>query len=349
MKAALFAQEPSQTGAPTPEARVGGFGGDTPSMDVSLALSKILDRSWNFLKEPRVPLVGSYTEGEWVPLERVVPNPIPPRSHYAEEIVQRFAASIERLGLLYPLLVYRSPAGGGEAYVLVDGHYRYHALKLLAEKSPFGEALLVPVRLANGLGAGGVRMVAGMAEASLHVPHTALDRVLLLASLASLSNISLEEMAETLAEIHKATAKKDNAFLVAHAVTLKALGVMGLRPSLAAHYFQVFVQEPRLFDLVRKGAVSERVFRLLASPRVRGHPQYQSFLSEVEGGIHDEESFLRRIKDIVEPSTPERMEQVAYRSLKRALRRLNGDWERLRFLVEQLALELSPKGGEQVV
>ncbi len=79
---------------------------------------------------------------------------------------------------------------------------------------------------------------------------------------------------------------------------------------------------------------------------MRGHPQYQSFLSEVEGHPR-EESFLRRIKDIVEPSTPERMEQVAYRSLKRALRRLNGDWERLRFLVEQLAFGLSPKGGSR--
>ncbi len=153
MKVALLPRNPPRP-EPLPPRPGWGLRGRYPLHGRKPRPLQDLDRSWNFLKEPRVPLVRSYTEGSGCPWSGWCPTPFP-QDHYAEEIVQRFAASIERLGLLYPLLVYRSPAGE-EAYVLVDGALPLPRPGSSWRKNPLrGGPPWYPSAPANGLGAGG--------------------------------------------------------------------------------------------------------------------------------------------------------------------------------------------------
>lgn len=60
----------------------------------------------------------------------VVTNPDQPRKHFDEEKLRELAASIERQGLLQPILVQRLPGEGGR-YMIVAGERRFRAHQLL--------------------------------------------------------------------------------------------------------------------------------------------------------------------------------------------------------------------------
>jgi len=63
-----------------------------------------------------------------VDLDRITPNPDQPRKTFDEETLQELAASIEKHGLIQPVVVKETP---GETYILVAGERRYRAHKLL--------------------------------------------------------------------------------------------------------------------------------------------------------------------------------------------------------------------------
>lgn len=61
---------------------------------------------------------------EWIYLKDIKPNPNDPRRKRRESFVKVLADSIKRIGMLEPIIVNQNK-------VLVDGHYRVQALKLL--------------------------------------------------------------------------------------------------------------------------------------------------------------------------------------------------------------------------
>lgn len=68
---------------------------------------------------------GSNTTIEEVSIDRIFPNPNQPRSNFNEEKIDELARSIEKDGLLQPLIV--RPYEGN--YQIVAGERRYHACK----------------------------------------------------------------------------------------------------------------------------------------------------------------------------------------------------------------------------
>ena len=76
-------------------------------------------------------------EGE-VPLSKVVPNPDQPRTLFKKEEIDELAASIEKEGLLQPILVRKV----GENYQIIAGERRWQACKQLGVKN-------IPVRIVD--------------------------------------------------------------------------------------------------------------------------------------------------------------------------------------------------------
>lgn len=72
-----------------------------------------------------------------VPIESVSPNPDQPRTNFKKEALEELAASIEKDGLLQPILV--RPVGTSE-YQIIAGERRWQACKLVGLKT-------VPVRI----------------------------------------------------------------------------------------------------------------------------------------------------------------------------------------------------------
>lgn len=72
-----------------------------------------------------------------VPIELVSPNPDQPRTNFKKEALEELATSIEKDGLLQPILV--RPVGGNE-YQIIAGERRWQACKLVGLKT-------VPVRI----------------------------------------------------------------------------------------------------------------------------------------------------------------------------------------------------------
>ena len=60
-----------------------------------------------------------------VQVDRIVPNPRQPRSHFREEALDELAASIKEYGIIQPLLVSKNEAGDG--YTLIAGERRLQA------------------------------------------------------------------------------------------------------------------------------------------------------------------------------------------------------------------------------
>ncbi len=63
-----------------------------------------------------------------IAISEISANPFQPRTHFADEAIQELAASIKATGVLQPVLLRRSPAGGG--YQLVAGERRLRAAGL---------------------------------------------------------------------------------------------------------------------------------------------------------------------------------------------------------------------------
>lgn len=72
-----------------------------------------------------------------VPLESVTPNPDQPRTNFKREEIEELAASIDKDGLLQPILV--RPMGEGK-YQIIAGERRWQACRLIGMKT-------VPVRI----------------------------------------------------------------------------------------------------------------------------------------------------------------------------------------------------------
>ena len=66
-----------------------------------------------------------------LPVEQIAPNPRQPRRHFDEESLQALAASLGERGVLQPVLVRPSPAGG---YELVAGERRWRAARIAGLK-----------------------------------------------------------------------------------------------------------------------------------------------------------------------------------------------------------------------
>lgn len=63
-----------------------------------------------------------------VPVEKIVPNPRQPRSHFDPAALEELALSIRAHGIIQPLLVSRAENGAG--YILIAGERRWQASKL---------------------------------------------------------------------------------------------------------------------------------------------------------------------------------------------------------------------------
>jgi ParB family chromosome partitioning protein len=63
---------------------------------------------------------------EEIDVERIVPNPYQPRKHFDEHALQELAQSIQRHGLLQPIVVVETESG----YILVAGERRWRAHKI---------------------------------------------------------------------------------------------------------------------------------------------------------------------------------------------------------------------------
>ena len=63
-----------------------------------------------------------------IPVDRIVPSPDQPRTHFDEETLQGLTASIREVGVLQPVIV-RPPTEDGQ-YVLVAGERRWRAAQL---------------------------------------------------------------------------------------------------------------------------------------------------------------------------------------------------------------------------
>lgn len=74
-------------------------------------------------------------ETDEVGIDRIAPNPDQPRTQFKKEEIEELAASIEKDGLLQPILV-RQIADG--TYQIIAGERRWQAQRLLAlRRFPF--------------------------------------------------------------------------------------------------------------------------------------------------------------------------------------------------------------------
>lgn len=63
-----------------------------------------------------------------IEISKITPNPYQPRKHFDEEALNELSASIEKHGLIQPIIVVKSSNGG---YTLIAGERRFRATKLL--------------------------------------------------------------------------------------------------------------------------------------------------------------------------------------------------------------------------
>jgi len=62
-----------------------------------------------------------------IEIERIVPNPLQPRTHFDEEALAELAASIKELGIIQPITVRKVE---GDQYQIISGERRFRASKL---------------------------------------------------------------------------------------------------------------------------------------------------------------------------------------------------------------------------
>lgn len=293
-----------------------------------------------------VPLLGHYpTEGLLLAsLEELHPNPLSPRSFYHEDKIEELASSIEADGLLEPLVVRANRSGGG--YLILDGHYRYFALKRIAERHG-APTLRVPVMpLGGGLAHNPMRQIRAMVSLNTRVPLTPLERALAVIYTVRLGGIDLERLQRLVFQINRARGKNRPEELASQAVFLRALGLYGIGTRTLGYYLRVFLQAPELYELAQEKRLSDRLFRFLARPQVRSHPLYPGYIREIRMGIGNEGEFIRRIREEVF-SKPQDPSQEAFSLLHRAFRKALGKVKDPHRVAEMLQLLLGEsRGGE---
>lgn len=67
------------------------------------------------------------TQYDLIPISDISPNPYQPRLHFSQEELEELAASIQKNGLIQPIIVRKSPIYG---YELVAGERRFRAARL---------------------------------------------------------------------------------------------------------------------------------------------------------------------------------------------------------------------------
>ena len=88
----------------------------------------------DFQPETAAEAAGQFQGGVLsVPVEKIVPNPRQPRSHFDPDLLQELANSIKEHGIIQPLLVSRDDTHDG--YILVAGERRWQASRLAGFKS----------------------------------------------------------------------------------------------------------------------------------------------------------------------------------------------------------------------
>ncbi len=65
-----------------------------------------------------------------IDIDKISPNPLQPRKHFDETALNELAQSIEKYGLIQPIVVYKS----GDGYTLIAGERRLRATKLLGHQ-----------------------------------------------------------------------------------------------------------------------------------------------------------------------------------------------------------------------
>jgi ParB family chromosome partitioning protein len=105
---------------------------------LGMGLSALLGGDADLLRAPP-PAVGSS-----VPIELLVPSPLQPRRHFAEDELEALAESIRARGVMQPLLV-RPAAGDPQRYEIVAGERRWRA----AQRAGVHELPVVLYRLSD--------------------------------------------------------------------------------------------------------------------------------------------------------------------------------------------------------
>lgn len=66
-----------------------------------------------------------------IDIDKIIPNPFQPRKHFDQESLSELSASIEKHGLIQPIIVIKK----GNGYTLIAGERRLRATKLLGKDS----------------------------------------------------------------------------------------------------------------------------------------------------------------------------------------------------------------------
>ncbi len=77
--------------------------------------------------ESLIPVTRPESGFTTIPLDRISPNPLQPRTHFDEETLESLAASIREVGVLQPVIV---RASDGDDYVLIAGERRWRSARL---------------------------------------------------------------------------------------------------------------------------------------------------------------------------------------------------------------------------
>lgn len=106
--------------------------------DDHVVIKEVIEREIKKPKAKEDPVVQEETvvTGDEVPIDLVQPNPDQPRTNFKQEEIEELASSIERDGLLQPILV--RPFGKG--YQIIAGERRWQACKSIGIKT-------VPIRI----------------------------------------------------------------------------------------------------------------------------------------------------------------------------------------------------------
>ncbi len=103
-----------------------------------------------------------------IPVDRVSGSPYQPRTEFNEEELQDLAASIQRVGLIEPVVVREVP-GEDEAYQLVVGERRLRACRMLGH-----ESVMAVVRVADDRDVALMALTENMQRQDLHFIEEAL-------------------------------------------------------------------------------------------------------------------------------------------------------------------------------
>lgn len=119
-------------------AKEASFNNPVVEETASIEIEETVDKGNTFIEEDDHVIIKEVKErnSDEVPIGSIKPNPDQPRTNFKEDEVEELAASIERNGLLQPILVRKV----GQEYQIIAGERRWQACKKLGHET-------VPVRI----------------------------------------------------------------------------------------------------------------------------------------------------------------------------------------------------------